>query len=516
MSAATAALHHHHQQKAKTPRGFVKVSHRFFTEFLFSYSYCEAVVCGIILDRTVGWQQEWAAITWKEFTETTRTTKRAVADALWKLQQDGVIERRQGARSDEWWYRTADRTLTWEAPDTKPGWVRCDRCRHVVEAETASNPMVPHSFFLRLPRAVGHAEWVVAGIVFAMTLGSRKLEAEISVGTLCEVSGLTRRAVQEALNHLEDEHGIIERQLSPGKHSILRINVDRFCSDRERPKRTVHRKPREDRAQVAKSTGRPAAEGGCAVEFPISEPTPESRNPERLVIWCPHCQSVATGVSVESPGEPKPPGKASAGARSPEWWADLEGFLGEVGQAIGRTLPAKLVQRIGERLHSRQHLGAFVSRVRSRLDYLRRQAQHPGAVLVKLAAEDLDSGAEAPVDTATCVSPPAQCARCGDQGASVPWNSLGELRDLFRRGEARLCGCERGRELWELPEDEIVDPATPGYRLAWILEEFPALAAFAAGVRARRAGVSITASPADDEATGAEWRRGWKAAERRP
>lgn len=99
----------------------------------------------------------------------------------------------------------------------------------------------------------------------------------------------------------------------------------------------------------------------------------------------------------------------------------------------------------------------------------------------------------------------------------MTWESLGELRDLFRRGEARLCGCERGRELLELPEDEIVDPATPGYRLAWILEEIPALAAFAAGVRARRAGVTITASPADDgAATGAEWRRGWQAAAERP
>lgn len=308
------------------PRSYLLRAHKELT-------YVEYVVLGLILDSTVGWQQEWAAIDVEAMARAANVTTGAIHKALYSLQFRGDYIQTKRFGSDRV-ARIADLEPR-PKQDPEVAYGRCGVCGEVAELELDPGGWVPvpHTFFWYLPKACTYAEFRVACVIADATLGWQREWAPLSIAQFSQVLGITDRAVREALEALESR-GVVDRRDRAGRVLARRdqtsdvcefsIRTDAFTGLEARQARTVDRANREEKAKA------PAKESLQPDE--VEEPGEELENTthavsHRAMARCRSCGQMSfcqifdqfrPGGGGEQPA-PRPPGRSRdrAGASGP-------------------------------------------------------------------------------------------------------------------------------------------------------------------------------------------------------
>ncbi len=333
MSAATASARARERALPRADLAHCQAPHFFFRALARFCNYTQHVCVGLILDSTVGWKKrQWTrAVTAKDFADKAGVTQRMAEIELEALQSEdmGWIEKRPGKRKGTWEYRL--RLLLPKAgKQSDPVEAKCGECK-TIGAMDADRGFcrTPHSYFQELPACVTRSVWLVVGMVLDETVGWQDEWATLSVEDFMRDTGLSRRAVQEALAEAK-KLGLIGEQESAGRASQYRAYPEKFGDLPRASAREVTQPANRNKGCSAESAEEAApntenvapepinTESTRAVEF-VSIPIRRCRNCQAVGPWK-EVSSEVVGGRFQPDSIPPTPGdeaRANSGASPP-------------------------------------------------------------------------------------------------------------------------------------------------------------------------------------------------------
>lgn len=376
--------------RRQVARGFCRVGHSFFL-LARELTYSEHVCLGLVLDSTVGWQRDRAPIGMEQFADVANVSAAFVRSSLERLRERGLISWTVGGTGDRMYSISA--LGLFPAGRDERGAVahgKCGVCGAIGEVDLEPDEFlqVPHAFFRKLPGACTFGEWAIVGALMAL-IGWRRDRAEVTNRELREVTGLSERHVQEALESCETK-GLIgsdipDRSIRPGRGRGITYWVvpAAFGAMQARVARTVCRDRRERSEERANTEAKDCAEVvGKATDTPAAE-----SQPRRQFARCRACGQVSLVTLCKpevrlDPGRRPvnraetvshgPPGEPSAG--SVRQIAGLEEYLWQWADVLRSPVSAEIAGQIAGAL-GQASLSDFAERCARRRRYIETSGQ---------------------------------------------------------------------------------------------------------------------------------------------
>jgi hypothetical protein len=394
---------------SRSGKGFCRTPH-FFHRALPRYcNDTQNIICGLILDRTVGCNRKWAPIQLEAFAEAACVSTAYVEIALARLESAEMdwVESQPGKRKGAREYRLK----LIKAHNSKDcTFAECGFCHTKGVMDTDRGfCRTPRSYFRKLPACVPYPVWLVVGVILDETVGWRQDRARLSLEDFTRDIGLVRSTVQKALVEAK-KLGLIDEQEFEGCASEYWVYPERFDALPRLSARQVSQpagrhkcEPREQ----GEGRGEDTAEVGDGNPTQLTDGIGRTRPSElvaKSILRCRNCQAVgpwkevssdvgAVVLPIPSPPGPKAP-VVTRGSPPATSKTSQKTEIAPVSEELSAWLRGLSFRKLPDLAVTREIAAALGPvPVRSlqlecseRIGYLR-GAAHPYKVIVKIAGD---------------------------------------------------------------------------------------------------------------------------------